>query len=159
MFSTIAIIFWHWIVILIVTLWTFPVVDNIILFLFILVYVKNPIFYAFKVHWNWTTCTSPDVILPSHIFGAYDAGILKMTLFAALLLFELWSFIFFFSISIFVVWLIILVFFLMSFYINIRIILQKLFFRNVFALIFLSLCILVNLIGFLLTNYNLLFWH
>ena len=140
MFSTIAIIFWHWIVILIVTLWTFPIEDNIILFFIIFIYIKNPIFDTFKVHRNWTASTSPYIIFPSHIFRTYDTKLFKMTLSAVLSFFVIRDLIFFFFVIRFMIRFILLCFLVMSFYFNFRIILHILFFLNIFRFIFLFLC-------------------
>lgn len=140
MFSTIAIIFWHWIVILIVTLWTFPIEDNIILFFIIFIYIKNPIFDTFKVHWNWTASASPDIIFPSYVFRTYDTKLFKMTLSTVLSFFVIRDLIFFFFVIRFMIRFILLGFLVMSFYFNFRIILQILLFLNIFRFIFLFLC-------------------
>jgi hypothetical protein len=50
MFSAIAIIFWHWLIILIIALRTFPIENNVILLFIIFIDIKNPIFDAFQVH-------------------------------------------------------------------------------------------------------------
>lgn len=78
-FSTIAVVFGHGLVILKVALWAFPIEDDMRLLVELLVDVLNPLLDAFKMHGDTAAGTGPYPIFPSDVLSADNAIMLVMT--------------------------------------------------------------------------------
>ena len=67
MFSTIAVIFRHGFIVLIIALRTFPIEDVIGLSIFLLVDVFDPLLDAFEVHRDAAATAGPNVVSSSDL--------------------------------------------------------------------------------------------